>query len=284
MRRSIGLLVVVLAAGCGGAAPPSSSSSSAGPAPLRNQVPGHAWTPAMAVTPDQVVGWLGLATAETRADGLPWWVPVDAHPVVIPSGASPTPAPTPGAAVRVLPARGDAVTGRVGDATSIRYGCDGGFPVDVVPVEGVARVAPGAAWVVPAELPAGWQPTALAIADEPGATAARRAWTIGPLVVEATRADATHATFEIRGGDRRIGSIPGETYEMEGADEAAIDLTGVDPGVPQPVAAYQVAPDGPIVLIMLTTGYEGWGADAYLVGDGLAPLPSLGVGLYYCAF
>jgi hypothetical protein len=73
---------------------------------------------------------------------------------------------------------------------------------------------------------------------------------------------------------------------MEGADPAPLDLSeGRAPGIPVPEAVFELGPDGPYLVVVDRSGYEGVAFDTLLVdGDKARPVETLGIGLYYCAF
>lgn len=225
------------------------------------------------------LGWLAVVPAAADDDGA--WAPRD--PTAMALVAAPADGLAAGATVTLIPSRGAAVTGRVGAARAIAYGCDGGT-LDVAPIDGAARLPPGVAWILPPSPPASWQVAPLTLTAG-AATADRRGWRLGPLDLELTRTDATHARLTVRDGGRARGEVVLEKSYMDGADPGPIDLTTSQPGVVEPIAGYAIAPAGPWLLVGLIPGYEGVSVVGYLIGDRRVELvSSLAVYLYQCAF
>lgn len=191
----------------------------------------------------------------------------------------------PGARVSVLGMAGGLVAYTAGARAMVPYGCDGNT-LEVTPLAGPA-LPPGIAWVLPAPLPAGWAPAALAVTwtrRERGRVGLR----LGDLEVELVRTAPLRGTLTIARAGRVLHRAPFERQLMDGAppELATIDLTDVGgPGVPLPVGAWTLAPGGPVLLALVLPGFEGVTLSGLLVDEaGAAPVPALEQYLYGCAF
>lgn len=258
------VLAGIVASGCG------SGASLTTVAPANQADPG--WVPALAVAPDDVVGWIGVAPA---------FLPVETGAVaVIPWDVAKL---EPGVAVVAVPIAGSPVPARSAKVETFQFGCDNGS-IELLTFEGTA-LASGPVWLVPSPLPAGWAPAAIALRTLEAATE-RAVWEAGPLTVSLARVDAAHATLTIAAGDRTLHHETLEKPAIDGGDGAPIDLTEPgEPGVSTPVAVFAVSPDGPVLLVLSTSGYEGFSLSTLLVdGDGARPVERLGFYVYQCAF
>lgn len=271
MRPSLVVAAAVLAfapIGCaarGGSSATPSNRAATGGAPIEVDGP---------------LGWLAVVPAAAADDGA--WAPHDPAAAMA-LVAAPADGLAADMTVTLVPSRGAAVSGRVGATRTIAYGCDGG-QLDVAPIDGAARLPPGVAWILPPSPPSTWQVAPLTLTVG-AATADRRGWRLGPLDLELTRTDATHARLTVGDGGRARGEVVLEKSYMDGADPGPIDLTTSQPGVVEPIAGYAIAPAGPWLIVGLIPGYEGVSVVGYLVGERRVELvPSLAVYLYQCAF
>lgn len=256
--------LVLLVAACSGAPTP------APPAPA-NTAPAAAAAP-LVLPPTASLGSLALAPAApgSTADD---WLPVATAAVVAPGASVPA-----GTSVTAI-GRGAPVRLTAGAATKIGYGCDGN-QLDVLPFTG-AHVDPGVVWLLPAA--ATWTPTALAITASRSSAAAT--YTIGPIVVALARTKPMEGTLLISRGDTNVLATHFTKSQMDGAPNTPADLAADDPGVPRPVAAWELAPRGPILLVLLQPGYEGVTLQPVLVeAAGTRDLADMTLYLYRCAF
>jgi hypothetical protein len=259
-------LVIAVLAGCGTAPPPALANTSAARAPL-------------VVRAADITGALGFAPrpATTSPDD---WLPLASAPgLYIPRAA----APPIGTALRAVPA--DATAPRVvevGAAAAIPYGCEQ-QTLDVATVAIDAAVAPGVVLFLPARLPAGWAPRARPLTDR--ATAAARTTTAGAVAITTTRIDDARAHVAIAVAGRAVYAHDAARPAMEGDDGPAVDLRGDTPGIPRAIAVFELAPDGPVLVVLRTPGYEGVAFTTLLVDEDRATaVPALATYLYQCAF
>lgn len=266
----VGLAVTV---SCGAPSPPAAPSNVPGGSP--------GTTAEVQVDPAGPMGALALPAAGEPPTEAPHWIArtSDAAAVV------PTPAPlAAGTTYKAISASGASIDLTAGAATMIGYGCDR-TPLEVVPLAGAA-VPPALVWVLPAPVPAAWSPAAVPLALALDTRAARR-WTAGPLVLALERLDRTHARLRISRGEAVAHDERAEAYEMDGAGPIDLDLTaGARPGIPVPEAVFAFAADGPFLVVLDRSGYEGVAFETLLVdGRGRArAIESLGLGVYFCAF
>ncbi|MEZ4365126.1 MAG: hypothetical protein R2939_02420 [Kofleriaceae bacterium] len=254
--------------GCGGATTPAAVGHQAGPS-----------SPSLVVEPSQVRGALAYAPApvDGERDDL---MPTSADPTIVEDTAT-TSLRGP---VLALPSRGAAVEVTAGAPRTIRHGCDGNT-LEVTPWAGAGAVAPGLVWLAPQPWPAGWAPAAVEIEAEPATQAAHR-YRAGRLGVEVTALGPREGELRLRFDDVERMVAPLSQDAMDGAELPPLDLRPPrDVGEPAPIAAWSLAPAGPVVVVMYTEGFEGFVLDSYLVDErGATRLEQLGGGLYYCAF
>ena len=263
--------------GCGG-------KGTTPPVGMGNQGGAASWAPTMIVAAADVPGVIAYAPFASRDDGGMMPASKDGT-IVWPVTEGRTLAV--GASFLLLGGAGAPVSATLGAATTVEHGCDGG-DLNVLPLTPAAgaTLPGGVVWAVPADLPAGWAPQVVTL--EPGeASTARASWTAGPLTITSTTSSKTVGELTVAAGDRVIGRVPYERGTMDDDPDAAIDLSGDghNPGVPRPVAAWLVAPEGPMVLATYIQGFEGSGATTYLVGEStMEPIEQLADGVYYCAY
>lgn len=230
------------------------------------------------VAPTDPLGWIGLSPAPAPTADASYLPITTQHAVVVPHDPG-RPLPPRVAAVATRGAIARFTTGAV---TRLRYGCEDNT-LELVPLAG-PRVPPGPVWVLPPRMPAGWQPTPLALRAG-RASAAARTYVAEPLTIELARQDASRGTLTIARAGRTIHTRPFERHRMEGADPSPIDLAEGGPGIPEPIAAWSIAPGGPILLVLSQPGYEGVTLAALLVeAERARPVDALTTYLYACAF
>lgn len=234
--------------------------------------------PSVVITPEQPIGWIGLAPRPSRDAGD--WVPAGAPSLVVPMPAAGL---TTGTTLPAIDSRGRVEHVTAGAPAKLPYGCDN-QQLDVLTFTG-ERFAPGVVWLLPPAAPATWRPTALAIVSPVAATPTRRRDTVGPLSLELTRSDATHATLAIARGGRVVHTAEIERPAMDGADLGPLDLQHPGIAIPEPVAAWSVADGGPILLVLEVPSYEGVQLTPFLIeSDHARALPAMATYLYQCAF
>lgn len=260
--------MVAVAAGCSSGAP-------------RVEPPGNVAAPGgeLAIDPAQPMGSLAIGVRPIGDDDdRRWSVPIgDSGALAL------VPAPfAAGQRVVAVPRIGASVELVAGAQLTIRYGCDGGA-LEVVPLAG-AKLAPGIAWVVPEPRPTEWSPAAVPmVAGQP--TPELATWTAGPIAITSTRIAPMHATLRIAVDGREVASVSGEKQLMDGAEPGPIDLRERQPGVAELEAVYEVAANGPWLVVLMVPGYEGSSFVTHLVGrTATRELESLGFYLYSCAF
>ncbi len=254
------------------------------PAPGLPVAPARGW---LVVAPTAPLGSLALALAPTPATpASPLGEVADSVlPARDASSVASVGALAPGARVSVLGMVGGPVAYTAGTRAQVPYGCDGNT-LEVTPLAGPAQPR-GVAWVLPAPLPAGWAPAALAVTWT-RRERARVGLRIGDLDLELVRTAPLRGTLTLARAGRVIHRAAFERTLMDGAppELATIDLTDLGgPGVPLPVGAWTLAPGGPVLLALALPGFEGVTLSGLLVHEaGAAPVPGLEKYLYGCAF
>jgi len=234
--------------------------------------------PALRIGPREPLGWLGLATAAKEGDRLPRHAPISAAHSLVSVAERDT-----------LPASVDAIatTGGIEHFTTgphgeVPYGCDGNA-LEVTTFTG-PRLTAGAVWLLPPTRPPSWQPAALPILSRTSA-AAQRTYAIGPLTLELARTADRRGTLTLRRDGKTIHTAPFERHLMEGAGPSPIDLAEGGPGIPEPIAAWEIAAAGPILLVLTQPGYEGTTLRPLLVEQTSArAIEAMEMYLYSCAF
>lgn len=273
-RFVLGLTLLAAAAACG-------SGSSSPTAPIRNTTVEGPASSRLAIDARTPMGTLGLAAVQIREEGLPYWVPIiQAAPVIAPVesklvvGGSYTVVTPDGLASETL---------RADTAVYVKYGCDENT-AEIIPLDG-PWTTPGVVWIIPDPVPATWAPLGEPLTATE-TTRDRRHWTAGPLALTLDRTDDSHATFTIRDNGAAAHHERAERYLMAGAGDSPIDLTADRwPGIPKPVAVFRFAADGPYLVVLDRSGYEGVTFETLLVGAGdVRKVESMSFSLYYCAF
>lgn len=262
MRSSLISLAVVTVA-CGASRDPMPSNASGGSA--------------VRVGPNQSLGWLALAT-QPAEDTVESFGPRNSeHPLVATVARGELPA-----SVSAIGPSGTLQTFRTGAATKIPYGCDGN-QLEVTAFAG-PRLPPGPAWILPVSRPANWQPIALAIKTATSSPA-QRSYALGPLAIDLVRTADLKGTLAITRDGRAVHTMPFERHPMEGAEPGPIDLDEGGPGIPEPIAAWALADNGPILLVLTQPGYEGMTLRPHLVEETSArAVEPMEMYLYSCAF
>jgi len=273
--RSLALAAIVALAACG----TGSARAPAGP-DLSNHAAASA-RPALTVRVSDIHGWLAFATARPDDATVPDWLPRTPQPgLILPTPPAPF---APAVELRAIPSTGAAIGARAGAPGTIPYGCDNGT-LEIITIAPDAAVASGVTWLLPTPLPAGWQPRGVEVRAG-DATANARTFVAGALTISLARVDPDRARLAIATGGRTISSSVFVRTPYGDPDPAPLDLRSWEPGIPSPVAAYEVAPGGPTILVLATPGLEGLNLSALLVTpDGGGVVPELTAYLYQCAF
>ncbi len=261
MRTSLFSLVVVMACGAPREPLPANASGES----------------AIRIGPTDPLGWLALATATTDAKDEGFGPTNNDHPLVTTVARGELPA-----SVSAIGPAGAMQTFITGAATEVLYGCDGN-KLGVTALAG-PRLTPGAAWILPPARPTSWQPTALAITTK-AKSPAQHSYAIGPLALELVRTADLKGTLTIQRDGRAVHTAPFERQLMDGAEPGPIDLAEGGPGIPEPIAAWSIADNGPILLVLTQPGYEGMTLRPVLVeATSARAIEAMETYLYSCAF
>ncbi|MCE9577695.1 MAG: hypothetical protein K8W52_31380 [Deltaproteobacteria bacterium] len=222
-------------------------------------------------------GWLALAPRADRQTGADW-LPVSTVASVIVPDLNPR---TPPAPMTAVGADGTAAAVTLGEPATIGYGCDGGT-LAAMTARGPA-MAPGIVWLVPRDLPSGWHPRGIPLVVREHAAHHAR-WQAGDATVDVHITGDAGGTLTIDGN----GAHHAEDFEvhmMDGADAPHLSLDEDRPiATPIPVAAFEVVPDGAIIVVAMIAGYEGVTLSSWLVDHGEVAAAPLSLYLYQCAF
>jgi hypothetical protein len=242
--------------------------------------------PRVAIAVDQPLGWIGIAPRRAADPGD--WIPAAAQAVLVPLvTAGPTDGPAgglaEGAALWAIDTAGGLTRVTAAGPAKVRYGCDG-QQLDVLAFTGEPS-APGPVWLLPPTAPASWHPRSLAIVPRTAASEVRRRDTVGPLALTLERSAAARGALTIARDGRVVLRLAIERGEMAGADPAPLDLRRPGVAIPEPVAAWSLGDDGPILLVLEVPSYEGVHLTPILVeADRARELPAMSAYLYRCAF
>jgi hypothetical protein len=259
MRRRHALAFVVTAA-CGAPSPSR---------PVSNLTPDTPTAAEVAVDPAGPLGVLAL----------PWETGA-----VVPTADAPS--LVAGTTHLAIPARGTTVELTAGPTATIKFGCDGGTDLEVVPLTGATVADTGPVWVLPQPVPPTWSPVSLGLAVETD-TRDERVVRAGEVVLATRRLDATHMALRIAIGDLVVHEERAETYLMAGAEPIDLDMTqGHYPGIPTPEAVFAFGATGPYLVVLDRSGYESVAyATLFVSRNGRArSIDSLGLDAYRCAF
>lgn len=234
--------------------------------------------PPLTVAADQSLGWIGIAPRPARDAGS--WIPAGDQAVL---AVMPAEGLAAGATLSAIDTTGRTAKVTAGSPAQVPYGCDN-QQIEVLPFTG-ARSTPGPVWLLPPAAPATWDPRTLNIVSPVTATEVHRRDAVGPLVLELQRTDATQGTLKIERDGRTLHIVAITRGQMEGAEPRPLDFRQPGVAIPTPVAAWSLAKDGPILLVLLVPGYEGSSLQSILVQEpGARELPGMAVYLYHCAF
>jgi hypothetical protein len=234
-------------------------------------------SPRVAIAPDQALGWIAIAPRPREAED---WIPEAPQALIVPVSVEGL---TAGVALSAIDTAGKVTRVTATVPTRVPYGCDN-HQLEVLAFTGDSS-APGPVWLLPPAAPPSWRPGSLAIASPVAASEAHRRDTVGPLVLELARREATRGTLAIARDGRVLHSVAIERPEMEGADPAPLDLRRPGVAIPVPAAAWSFADGGPILLVLQVPSYEGLHLRTFLVeSDAAREISSMALYLYRCAF
>lgn len=243
-------------------------SSSAAPRPANQADLPATKPPTISVAQD--LGQIGLGVEHREGTGSPWPV-------------APTAAVALGQIADTVTLIGDGKPARYSaqPLTKIRYGCDN--TLTVRPLVGPA-VPAGPVWILPDPLPTGWQVRSVAVVSD--RSPARRHTTIGAFTFDTERISRDRARLRVVQGSHLVHTSDHQRSVMDGADTSQpIDLTTSIPGITEPIAAWAIAGDEPLLVVFVMPGYEGTTLRPALVdADGVRYLEDMAVYLYACAF
>jgi hypothetical protein len=223
-----------------------------------------------------VPGWLGFTVqpADKRQFG---WTP--AHPnasVVLLKTEDWSETVEEGTAVRLVAKEGNLPL-TFSEASQIPYGCDK-KPVTMAAFRTPHDLAEQVVWI----LPESHQAAAALPVSAGAASKTQRTFTAGPLQVTVRLEGKDKGRLEVRREGAVLLSRPFARPKMEGADNAALDLTkDLEIGVPYPMAAFRIDPQ--LTLIVLRAlSHEGVHFEVLALRDKLESVGEEYV--YLCAF
>jgi hypothetical protein len=235
--------------------------------------------PRVTISPDQALGWIGVAPLPARDVGN--WIPAGPQAALV---VMPAEGIAAGAALSAIDTAGRIARVTAAGPAKVPYGCDN-QQLDVLALTG-PRLAPGPVWLLPPAAPASWAPKRLVIVSpaEPATEASRRD-TAGPLSLSLSRIDDTHGTLAIARDGRVLHTLAFERGAMESAEPSPLDFRELGIAIPVPAAAWSIAEGGPILLVLLVPSFEGTSLKPILVQEGgTRELPEMESYLYQCAF
>ncbi len=263
-------LVLLLLVACG---EPSS------PAPI---VQNTAVGAPMALPSDAALGVLAVAPVPNR-DRVTW-VPVGTGPFLVEASLREGKGPPP--SWLAVDGAGAETRLTYGATAEVPYGCDGNH-MTVTMLDGArSKLQSGLLWLRPVEQVA-WTPKAVPITHVPAkVTAARRDFTIGPVVVELVRTEPKRGVVNVVWRGRLVHQMTIERHDMDGADNAApLDFTEGGIAVPVPEAAWSFGDERALVVVFRVNSYEGIGFKTIVVNPETGrTVDSMAMYLYQCAF
>jgi hypothetical protein len=174
------------------------------------------------------------------------------------------------------------------------YGCDGiptamaSFSAKVQPPEGVVWVLPPTAAsnvtaISVLEQSLDKVPTTLLPANQRQRSRAR-AWRAGPATILLQKQGKSKVKLTLAMSDRAIFTQQEEKYSFGEAGKEPIDLSkDFEPGIPQPIGAFQFKANGTPVIVLWVPGYEG-NSFELLVPQGNTVKRFEGGSMYFCGY
>ena len=246
--------------------------------------------------PFPVPGWMGLATVVGQGRHQFPWSPahpngqavivanVDAWARVKPG--TPLVALTPGVKQRVTFVR----------SSDERYGCDG-VPTAMAAFSAPRRFQEGPVWLLPErdagaaraigvqKLPLAQVPATLLPRPLPSNSNAR-AWKAGSMIILQQKQSAYKVKLTVANNTQVIFRKTEEKYFFPSDnDRPQINLAtaNTEPGISQPIGAFQLKPNAMPVIVFWQPGYEGNSFNV-LVSQGRTAKEYEGGGMYFCAY
>ena len=222
---------------------------------------------------------LALADSElglvALAPGIDWIPQTEAAALAPVEGIDPK------ATFRAIDSRGGTAELRDATIAKVKHGCDDN-ELELTLFRG-GKLAPGAVWLVPAGT--AWTPTAIPVV-RPAASAASARYAIGPVSITATRTGDATGTLAFTWRGKPVFERPIQRGDMAGAPKDAIDLDAGGPGVPQPIAAWQVGGErGSMLVVFREPSYEGEHIFGVVLDEDRGRAPdAMKLYLYRCAF
>jgi hypothetical protein len=174
------------------------------------------------------------------------------------------------------------------------YGCDD-TPTAMATFSAPQPLPEGAVWLLPPsqadaatavsleELPLDEVPETLLALDKRVPLSAK-AWQAGEMTLLLERIGEDTVRLKIAQDSEEIYNTEAEILSMEAAYEEPVDLSApFQPGIPQPVGAFQFSENAVPLIVLWTPSFEGHNFQVLVPSSGtLAPIDAAYV--YYCAF
>ncbi len=268
---------IAVGLGCAGVSPPAAELPPVAEAVAAPEPPAPPPAPVLENAPDSafgaVPGWLGFVARRRDDPSIrsPW---TPRHPTAgaVILSAEGWSGLASGTELRIVSVEGERLATFAGVAPQ-PFGCDG-VPNAMAEFTVAAPLAEQLVWLLPpGKEGASSVPVELTESDAKHGT-----WRIGPLeaIVSVT---ADHAgTFTVFHGEEPVHE---RTWEQPPAEGLPLSTTEPSPGVPRPIAAFQLAADT-LIFVTLAPSLEGMNYDVFLWREALALEGSAYV--YTCAY
>lgn len=174
------------------------------------------------------------------------------------------------------------------------YGCDS-IPTAMASFSSQTRPPEGPVWILPPDaatsataIPLTTQslesiPTNLLPANQRKRGHAK-AWKAGPATILLQKQGQYKAKLTLAMNNRAIYTQQVEKYDFGNREFLEpVNFSGVEPGIPQPVGAFQFKADQPPMIVLWRPGYEGNLFDILVPEGSTAKRVEVG-GMYFCAF
>ncbi len=209
-----------------------------------------------------IPGWLGFATVVGKKPSRFSWSP--RHPkaqVVIPDQEQFWLKSSVGTKLIAIDSAGSTGVNFLGFSEQ-RYGCEGNT-MGMAGFSGSRTLREGPVWLLPGDSAA--RVFAVPVTEKPTGKPQSlvRTWSIGSYNLTLRKTAAYAVSLDTAFGNRTLLSEPLKVLDMAGAENQPVNLpklfapNSLQPGIPRPIAAFQMGFGAPLAIILWIPGFEG---------------------------
>jgi hypothetical protein len=209
-----------------------------------------------------IPGWLGFATVTGKKPPHFTWSPrYPKAQVVIPDQEQFWLKSSVGTKLIAIDSAGSTGVKYVGFSEQ-RYGCEGNT-MGMAGFRGSRTFREGPVWLLPGDSAA--RVFAVPVTEKPTGKpqSSARTWSIGSYNLTLRKTAAYAVSLDTAFGNRTLLSEPLKVMDMAGAENQPVNLpklfvpNSLQPGIPRPIAAFQMGFGAPLAIILWIPGFEG---------------------------